>query len=188
MAYGVWGIFLLGLIDSIGVPFPATMDALLILIAVKTPGRAYFAATLAVLGSLGGNVMLFEAARHGMRRLIRVVPEPGKPQRFRAWFHRYGLLSVFIPAATPILPLPLKVFVISAGVLHTPLFRFVIVILVARALRYFVDAYLGIKLGLDAQGFFQRNAWTLIGIALAIAAALYLLLHWNDRRQSGSTS
>ena len=162
------------------------MDALLILIAVKAPGRAYFAAFMAVLGSIAGNVALFQAARYGLRRFTKAVPEPGDPQRFRKWFHRYGLLTVFIPAATPFLPLPLKVFVISAGALHTPLPRFVLVVALARIVRYFGDAYLGIKLGMDAQGFLQRNAWTLVGVALGLAFVMYVLIRWNDRRQAAA--
>ena len=188
VSYGAAGVLLLGFIDSMGVPLPATMDALLILIAVKAPDRAYVAAALAIIGSVAGNLALFQAARYGVRRVIRAVPEPGKPQRFRAWFHRYGLITVFIPAAVPILPLPLKIFVISAGAFHTPLARFLGVIVAARLLRYLGDAYLGIKLGADAQGFLQRNAWTLIGVALAVAAAFYLLLRVNDHRRTRPTS
>jgi membrane protein DedA with SNARE-associated domain len=175
------------LLDSVGVPLPAALDTLLIYIAVKTPHRAYFAASLAVAGSFGGNLILFEAARYGVRRFLRAVPEPGKPQRFRRWFHRYGLVTVFIPAATPFIPLPLKVFVISAGAMHTPLARFLAVILLARFLRYFGDAYLGIKLGRDAEAFLRRNAGTLIGSAVGLAAVFYLLIRINDRR-SQSTS
>jgi membrane protein DedA with SNARE-associated domain len=186
VTYGPWGVLLIGLIDSIGLPLPATMDALLIIIAVKAPGRAYFAALMAVLGSLAGNVVLFQGARYGLRRFTKALPEPGDPQRFRKWFHRYGLLTVFIPAATPFLPLPLKVFVISAGALHTPLPRFVLVVALARTVRYFGDAYLGIKLGMDAQGFLQRNAWTLVGVALAAAFLIYVLIRWNDRRQTAA--
>ena len=182
VAYGPWGVFLIGIIDSLGVPLPAGMDALLILIAVKAPERAFLAASLAVLGSLIGNLLLFLAARYGVRRLVGKVPEPGKPQRFREWFSRYGLITVFIPTATPILPLPLKVFVVSAGGMRTPLRKFMAVVLVARIIRYFGDAYLGIRLGVDAQGFLQRNAWTLIGIAIAVAAVLSVLAHWNSGR------
>ena len=182
VAFGPWGIFLIGLIDSLGLPLPATMDALLILIAVKAPERSYFTALMAVLGSMGGNLALFLAARYGVRRFITNVPEPGKPQRFREWFHRYGLLTVFVPAVTPVLPLPLKVFVISAGVLHTPIARFTVVVLVARVIRYFGEAYLGVRLGADAQGFLQRNAWTLVGVAIVIAYFLFLLIRWNGRR------
>ena len=90
-------------------------------------------------------------------------PSPGKRQRFQEWFRRYGLLTVFIPAVTPVLPLPLKVFVISAGAFHTPFGRFLLMILVARVIRYFGLAYLGLQFGADAQGFLQRNGWTLDG-------------------------
>ncbi len=181
VAYGPWGVFLIGFIDSLGVPLPATMDALLIVIAVKAPQRAYFTALLAVVGSLGGNIGLFLASRHGVRRFVKRLSEPGEPQRFQLWFQRYGLLTVFIPAVTPLLPLPLKVFVISAGVLHTPLGRFLAVILVARLLRYFGVAWLGIRLGSGAQAFLARNAWMLAGAVLAIVIASYLLIRWATR-------
>ncbi|PWU08219.1 MAG: hypothetical protein C5B51_08185, partial [Terriglobia bacterium] len=178
VAYGPWGVFLLGAIDSIGVPLPAALDTILILIAVKAPERAYLAALLAVLGSIAGNVALFQAARYGVRRFVKSVPEPGQPQKFRKWFHRYGLLTVFFPAATPFVPLPLKIFVVLAGGVHTALWRFAAVVTCARVIRYFGDAYLGIKLGTDAQGFLQRNAWTLVGAALGAAVILYALISW----------
>ncbi len=188
VAFGPVGVFLISLIDSLGLPLPATTDALLILIAVKAPARAYSSALLAVLGSLAGNLVLFQAARYGVRRFIKAVPQPDEPQRFRKWFQRYGLLTVFIPALTPFVPLPLKVFVVTAGILHTPLTRFFLVVLSARILRYFGVAYLGIRLGLDAQGFLQRNAWTLVGLALLAALLLYGLIRANDRRRARAKS
>ena len=186
VAYGPWGVWLIGFIDSLGIPLPATMDALLIFIAVKAPQRAYFTALMAVLGSLGGNLALFLGAQHGSKLLIKTVPEPGKPQKFRAWFRRYGLVTVFVPAVVPVLPLPLKVFVVSAGYLHTPLSRFVWVILLARCLRYFGETYLGIRLGADAQSFLVRNAWTLVGVAIAAVAALLILIRWSGRSQESA--
>ncbi len=120
IAYGPPGVFLLALLDSLGVPLPAAIDALLLLVAWKTPDRAYLTAGLAIVGSLIGNIGLFWAARGGGKRWVKSIPEPEKPQRFRRWFRRYGLVTVFIPAMFPVIPLPLKVFVISAGVLHTP--------------------------------------------------------------------
>jgi membrane protein YqaA with SNARE-associated domain len=179
VAYGPWGIFLIGLIDSVGVPLPAAMDALIILIAVKAPERAYLAASMGVLGSIAGNIALFEMARFGVRRFVRETQKDG---RFREWFHRYGLVTVFIPATVPILPLPLKFFVVSAGVLRMPRVKFFMVIIVSRMIRYFGVAFLGVKLGTDAQGFLQRNAWTLAGIALGAAFVLLWLIRWTDRR------
>ena len=182
VAYGPWGILLIGFIDSLGVPLPA-MDIILLVISVKAPQLAYPAALAAVLGSLGGNAALFLGARHGVRRLIRFAEDPDQPQRFRQWFQRYGLVTVFVPAVVPLLPLPLKVFVISAGVLHTPVGRFFGVVLIARLLRYFGDAYLGTRLGVNAQSYLARNVWTLAALALGLALVFYVVVRFTARRR-----
>jgi membrane protein YqaA with SNARE-associated domain len=185
-AYGPLGILVLSALDSMGIPLPAAIDVLLLGVGAASahePSKAYISALLAIIGSTAGNVMLFQAARHGGRLFSKGEPPPGKRQKFQQWFYRYGLLTVFIPAVTPVVPLPLKVFVISAGALHTPFRRFLAVIVVARVIRYFSLAYLGIQLGEDAQGFVQRNGWTLTGIALALTFVVYFLIRWNDRRR-----
>ena len=183
IAYGPIGVFLIGFIDSLGVPLPAALDLLLIGVAVETPERAYFAALMAVVGSAGGNIALFLLARSGGRRFIKSQPSPGKMLRFRRWVERYGLLTVFIPAVTPLVPLPLKVFVVSAGAMHTSLGRFLLVILLARVIRYFGEAYLGIRLGLDAGGFLKQNAWNIVGIALGLVIVAAVVMKWIESRQ-----
>jgi len=183
ITFGPWGVFLLGFIDSLGIPLPATMDALLILVAVKAPQRAYFTALMAVLGTTGGSIALFLAVRHGRRLFVKGEPPPGRRQRFERWFDRYGMLTVFIPAVVPVLPLPLKVFVVSAAALKTPFSKFLAVILLARVIRYFGEAYLGILLGEDAQTFLVRHIWMILGIVLALAGAAYVAIGWIDRRR-----
>jgi membrane protein YqaA with SNARE-associated domain len=183
ITFGPWGVFLLGFTDSLGIPLPATMDALLILVAVKAPHRAYFTALMAVLGTAGGSITLFLAVRHGRRLFLKSEPPPGRRQRFERWFDRYGMLTVFIPAVVPVLPLPLKVFVVSAAALKTPFSKFLVVILLARVIRYFGEAYLGIELGADAQTFLARHIWMILGIALALAGAAYVLIRMSDRRR-----
>ena len=91
---------------------------------------------------------------------------------------------MFIPAVTPIVPLPLKVFVISAGAMHTPVGRFLGVVLLARVIRYYGEAYLGTRLGEDARGFLTQNAWNIAGIAVTLALLLVGLVRWYDRRRA----
>jgi membrane protein YqaA with SNARE-associated domain len=178
------GVFVIGLLDSLGVPLVGGVDFLLIYVAVNTPRMAYLAATTATVGSILGNLLLFLGARYGVRRFAGEEALDGKRQKFRLWFQRYGLLTVFIPAVTPIVPLPLKVFVISAGAMHTPVSRFLGVVLLARAIRYYGEAYLGIRLGEDARGFLTRNGWNIAGIAVAMALVLVGLIRWYDRRRA----
>src|SRR5581483_3588799 len=98
-------------------------DAFLVLIAVERPSYAWVSATLAVAGSMIGNVILFQAAHRGGKRFMSKAAPEGRAAKFRGWFRRYGLVTVFVPALMPI-PMPLKLFVISAGVLGTPFARF----------------------------------------------------------------
>jgi membrane protein YqaA with SNARE-associated domain len=185
LAYGLWGVMLLSVIDSAGIPIPSGVDFLVVTIAAssaKAPRYAYFVALLAVFSSTVGNIVLFMAARHGRRLVSKSEPAPGKGKRFQQWFDRYGLLSVFVPAVTPVVPLPLKVFVVSAGALRTPVGRFVAVVVLARIIRYFGEAWLGIQLGEDAKGFLIRNGWTIAGVAMAATLALVFLVRLKDRR------
>jgi len=184
--FGPAGVFLLAVLDSAGVPLPAAMDLLVILVAVKSPDRGWLSAAMATAGSLAGNLMLFLAARTGGRRWIK-VPGPEKPQKFRRWFQRFGLVTVFIPAAVPLIPLPLKVFVVSAGVLRTGFGQFLAVILLARVLRYFGEAWLGMKLGEDgAKAFLKGNAWTMVAVMAALAVIFFVLIRLNDRRRQAA--
>jgi membrane protein YqaA with SNARE-associated domain len=184
IAFGPVGLFVIGLLDSLGVPLVGGVDALVIYLAVKTPHMAYIAATTATAGSIVGNLLLFRTARYGVRRFASEETPDGRRRKFRLWFQRYGLLTVFIPAVTPFVPLPLKVFVISAGAMHTPVSRFLAVVLLARVIRYFGEAYLGIRLGEDAHGFLIHNGWNIAGIAIAMALVLVGLIRWRDRRRA----
>jgi membrane protein DedA with SNARE-associated domain len=184
IAFGPLGVFLLAALDSCGVPLPGAMDISLVYVAWHSPAMAYWTALAAVAGSACGNVGLYLAARHGVRRLVK-EPEPGKPRRFREWFDRYGLVTVFIPALVPI-PLPMKPFVISAGVMRIPFSQFLAVVLAARVVRYFGEAYLGVRMGQDAQGFLLRNGWTMTGVALALAFLLFAAIWLNDRRRAAA--
>jgi membrane protein DedA with SNARE-associated domain len=183
IAFGPVALFVIGFLDSIGVPLPGGVDTLLLGIAIKSPHLAYFAAASATIGSIAGNLFLFRAAYYGGRKFARDATPEGKRVKFQRWFHRYGLLTVFIPAVTPFVPLPLKVFVISAGAMHTPLRRFLAVVLLARVIRYFGEAYLGIRLGRDAQGFLRDNMWSIVGIFLALAFVLVACIKWQERRR-----
>src|ERR1039458_608438 len=182
IAYGPAGILVVAFIDLAGIPVASGREALGILGAAKAPARAVLAASMGVLGSLIGNVVLFLGARAGARRFVKVVPLPGDKQRFREWFERYGLLTIFIPAMLPI-PLPLKVFVISAAVVGTPLRTFVFVIVLGRSIRYGGEAYLGLKLGEGSAQFLRAHTSHLVGGAVALFAVLYALLMLTERRR-----
>lgn len=181
VALGPAGILLLSILDSSGVPVAGVFDALLIVIAVERPGVAWLCASFAVIGSTVGNSMLFWAARKGGRRFMEHAAPEGRAAKFRAWFLRYGMVTVFVPALVPI-PMPLKLFVISAGVLGTSRVEFVLIVLIARFLRYFGEAWLGVALGRESTHFLTTHALDFVVGAILLAALLYGFILWRDRR------
>ena len=185
VAIGPWGLLLLAVLDSAGIPLPNGLDAYLIFLAVKEPARAYWYALISVAGSTLGNVALFLIARRGGKRFMERT-EPGRGERFRKWFQRFGLATVFVPALMPV-PMPLKFFVISAGALRTRFVPFLIVILLARLPRYFGEAWLGIKLGQESPAFLKEHIWHFVIAAMALFVLLCLLVlaseRWRRRRQ-----
>jgi membrane protein YqaA with SNARE-associated domain len=185
VAIGPWGLLLLAVLDSAGLPLPNGLDAYLVFLAVKEPANAYWYAAIAVAGSVMGNVALFLIARRGGRRFMERT-EPGRGVRFRSWFQRFGLATVFVPALMPV-PMPLKFFVICAGALRTPFVTFLVVILLARFPRYFGEAWLGIKLGQESTAFLKQHVWHFIIAALALFILLCVLVlaseRWRKRRQ-----
>lgn len=180
MAWGPAGILLLSILDSSGIPVAGVFDALLIFIAVKNPSVAWLCAGLAVVGSTTGNVILFWAAHKSGSRYVQNSTPDGRSAKFREWFRRYGMVTVFVPALVPI-PMPLKLFVVSAGVMGTPVAEFVSVVAVARILRYFGEAWLGMKLGLESTAFLKSHVWYFVAGALVLSGLLYVFIRLRDR-------
>jgi len=182
VALGPWGILAVAFIDA-GIPIPNGLDFLVILLSVKEPASAPLWAALAVLGSSTGNLVLFYLSRKGGQRLLKAETPEGYRKRFRIWFNRYGLVTVFIPALVPI-PMPLKFFVISSGMLGISWIYFLGIVLLARCLRYGGEAYLGVQLGEHSSRYLADHTRHLIAIAALLFIALYLLIILNDRRRA----
>ena len=169
------------MLDSAGIPLPATVDALLITLAVIDPRLAYVSAALAIAGSAAGCLILFYLARKGGQLYLEGHSHLPRAQKFRDWFLRYGLVTVFIPALLPVPPLPTKVFVMTAGALGVRAAAFALVVLAARALRYTGLAYLGSQLGEHSMGWLGSHAFALSALAAGLFVFLLLLLKLAGR-------
>lgn len=172
-SWGPVGVFFLAILDSAGIPLPAAVDALLIATAVVNPKAAMLSAFTAVLGSAIGCMILFYLARKGGQAYLERNTQSENAAKFREWFQTYGLITVFVPCLLPI-PMPLKVFVLSAGALGVKPLHFLGVVMAARIPRYFGLAWLGMHLGHDAGTWIKSHLWHLSAFALLLALVLYL--------------
>jgi membrane protein YqaA with SNARE-associated domain len=163
------------------------VDALIVLVAVMNRSQAYLAAATAIAGSLAGSLILFLIARKGGEEYHRHHTSTARGAKLRAWFHEYGLLTVFVPAFVPIIPLPLKIFIISAGALEESPVTFSLVLLAARVPRYLFLAWLGSRLGRDTIPFLRQHIWELIVLASVLFAVLFFGVRLVHGHRSHST-
>ncbi len=183
VAFGPLGVVLIATLDSAGVPLPAGVDALLITTAALSPPKAYFAAMLATIGSIAGNWFLFSIARKGGEAYLASHTESAQARKFREWFQHYGLITVFIPTFVPIVPLPLKVFVLSAGALGVRTRSFLLTILAGRIPRFLAMAYLGSQLGTHSMPWLREHALYLSIIAAALFVVLFAAVKYIDYKK-----
>jgi membrane protein DedA with SNARE-associated domain len=180
-AWGPLGALLVSFIDGVGLPNPGGPDYLVLFLGWKQPQTAMLSGALAVAGALAGSMILFFIARRGGQRYLDQKASGPRALRFRAWFQRYGLVTVFIPAMIPVIPLPMKVFVICAGTLAVHPLAFFLVMLLGKTIRYMGLAYLGRQLGEQgAKAWLVGHRWHFVLGAVALMASLILLVKVVD--------
>jgi membrane protein YqaA with SNARE-associated domain len=182
VALGPPGLLILAAFDSAGIPIPAAVDAMLMLLAAKSPGQAVLCAFLATAGSLAGSMFLYWVSRKGGEAYLARHTVTVRGQRMRDWFQHYGLLTVFISALSPI-PMPMKLFVICAGALGVRPMSFFLTVLAARVPRYGALAYLGSQLGENAGAYLKAHAWHIGGVLVGVLALLFGAVKYVDARR-----
>lgn len=178
---GPLGTFLVGLIDGIGLPNPGGPDYLLLFVAWARPHQAYLSAFTLIAGSAIGTFILYSLARKGGERYLESKLKSPRAKRFRAWFLHYGLITVFIPTFVPMIPMPLKAFVLSSGALGVRPVPFMLTVLAGRVPRYLFLAYLGRSLGENSKQWLLDHKWHFGLAALGLLAFCFALIKITDR-------
>ena len=182
--WGPGGLLLLAFLDGTGVPLPGGVDAFLIVLCAGNPSQAYFYALLALVASVCGSMILFFLARKGGEVWLTKYTSEGK---FKEWFLRYGLITVFIPAFF-VIPMPLKAFVICAGAMGVKTRSFFLTQLIARTLRYLGLAYLAANYGEDAWPWLKAHGWHMGGLAAGFFLVVFLWIRFITSRRPAIAS
>jgi membrane protein DedA with SNARE-associated domain len=127
-----------------------------------------------------GCYALFILGRKGGEALVRRGFHERHVDRVLDWFRRHGALVLIIPAILPP-PMPLKLFVLLAGVSGLRSVPFLIAVVVGRMFRYGSEAWLARKYGESAARFMQERMpdffWPMVGTIGAVG-----LIWWLWRR------
>jgi membrane protein YqaA with SNARE-associated domain len=139
---------------------------------------------MTTVGSAAGCYVLFLLGRKGGEALVRRGFHERHVDRVLDWFRRHGALVLIIPAILPP-PMPLKLFVLLAGVCGLRSAPFIIAVIVGRGLRYGGEAWLARKYGERAAQFMQERAAGLVWpTVVALAAAGLIWWAWRRFRRA----
>jgi membrane protein YqaA with SNARE-associated domain len=163
---GALGFIPLGLLDSSVVPVPGSMDILTILLSARERDLWPYYACMATLGSVIGALVTFRLARRGGQEALAKRVKRKTLRKVQQLFDRWGLGAIAIPALLPP-PVPMLPFVLAAGAMQYPVKKFVCALLLGRAVRYGLLAFLAARYGRRMLAYFTGSS-NAIPIAIVV--------------------
>ena len=168
---GAPGLFLISFLDSSVLTFPIINDLLLIELCIQHHARMPLYASMAMLGSVLGCVLLYFLARRGGEAFFR-KRAGARADVIHHWVEKNGFGGMLAAALLPP-PTPFKVFVLAAGVFEVPVLSFASAIALARAIRYFGMGYLAIRYGDNAMPFLAAHK-----VEVAVGVIVFVVLSY----------
>jgi membrane protein YqaA with SNARE-associated domain len=171
-------MIVIGALDSSLLSLPEINDYLVVGRCFKDPSAAFYFPLFAAIGSVIGCNLLYTIIRRGGQAVLRKRFNLQSIKRVERAYERFGFLAIGIPAVLPP-PLPFKIFVATAGALEYPRWKFLVTVMIARSLRYYVEGILAVYFGRRVLIFMKDNGLVIISIVatvLLIAAVVYFLI------------
>jgi membrane protein YqaA with SNARE-associated domain len=174
--YAAWVLGAVAFADSSF--FPIIPDVMLIPMALARPDRAWFFAGVCTIASVLGGIfgyfigaVLYDTLGHW---LIQLYGYGDKVEAFRAAYAQYGALVILIKGFTPI---PYKLVTITSGFAGYNLPLFIVLSLITRGARFFVEAFLLNRYGERARGIIEKRLgmWALLA-AVAIVVGFIVVV------------
>ena len=172
----------LAVCDSSFLSLSGLNDVLLITFSVTRPQDMYLYAGLTALGSIIGCAVLYAIGRKGGETFLRKRFADARVVRVQNWYRRFGVVAVIVPAVLPP-PIPLKLFVLSAGAFGISWSKFLTGISIGRCIRYFALGILAVTYGTAAIEF-VRLYFAKIGLGLAVAIVIATVVYMRIRRKA----
>ena len=147
LGFGLFGVFLVSIVDSsfVPLPLPGVTDIMVIILAAQHQNVILLVLLTTIGSALGGYFSHLIGQRGGMAFLEKRIP-PRIFKRVCQWMESHAILSVALPAILPP-PMPLSPFVLAAGALKMSRKKFMIAFTVSRCLRHIIAAWLGTYYG-----------------------------------------
>ena len=176
-------MIVIGALDSSLLSLPEINDYLVVGRCFRQHHAVFYFPLFAALGSVLGCFLLYTIMRRGGQAVLRRRFSIESIKRVEKAYARFGFLAIAVPAVLPP-PLPFKIFVATAGTLEYPRWRFLLTVLVARSLRYYVEGVLAVFYGRRVLIFLRDNGLVIISIVATIGLIVLLIYMFIKRRRN----
>lgn len=147
--------------------FPVPPDVMLIPMSLARPDKAWYYAALCTVTSVAGGLLgyfigaaLYDSLGHW---LIQLYGYGDKVEAFREAYAYYGTWIILLKGVTPI---PYKIVTITSGFAGYDIYLFVALSVVARGVRFFLEAFLLNRYGARARTIIEER----LGLWVTLAA------------------
>lgn len=179
-SFGIFGIFLVSIVDSsfVPLPVPGVTDIMLVVFAAQKANWVLLI-LLATAGSTVGGYLSYQVGHAGGMQFLEKHVPPRIFKNIREWMEKHAILAIALPAVLPP-PMPLSPFVLAAGALKMSKKKFLTIFTLSRGLRHALAVWLGIYYGRHVLHLWSHFSaqwattiliviWTTILISCAIA-------------------
>jgi membrane protein YqaA with SNARE-associated domain len=170
-------MIIIGALDSSLLSLPEINDYLVVMRCAKQPSAVFYFPLFAALGSVIGCLLLYTIVRSGGQALLRRRFRAQHIERVERAYARWGFMALAVPALMPP-PVPFKIFVATAGALEYPRWRFMLTVMIARSVRYYVEGVLAVFYGEQVLSWMKENGAMVLLIVVAVfigVVAIYLI-------------
>jgi membrane protein YqaA with SNARE-associated domain len=180
-------MIVIGALDSSLLSLPEINDYLVVARCYSDPKSVFYFPLFAATGSVLGCLVLYTIMRRGGQAVMRRRFSAENIAKVERAYARFGFLALAVPALLPP-PMPFKIFVATAGALEYPRWRFVLTVMLARSVRYFIEGSLAVFYGERVLRVIRANGLAILSIAataLLVGVAVYVLAkHIRSPRKS----
>jgi membrane protein YqaA with SNARE-associated domain len=181
------GLVIVALIDNSFIPIPGGLDVFTILLSSGRHELWPYYAFMATIGSVMGAYLTYKIGFEGGKETLEKKIGQKRAEKVYQKVEKAGFTSIVVSVLIPP-PFPIVPVLIAAGALHIRRRTFLSAVAVGRAIRFTIDALLGVYFGHAIIGFFAHYykpaLYTLIalGVIGGIGALIYYK-HWKHKEE-----
>src|SRR5215831_6994686 len=180
-------MIVIGALDSSLLSLPEINDYLVVGRCIKHHSAVFYFPLFAAAGSVIGCTLLYTIIRRGGQALLRRRFRAEHILRAEQAYARFGFFALAVPAVLPP-PLPFKIFVATAGALEYPRWRFLLTVMIARALRYYTEGILAVFYGRRVLIFLRDNGIAIISVVASVAIVSLLIYLLTSRGRAAASA